>query len=217
MIDKVRDSSIIREHEYKRLSALTLNGKILDVGGSKRSGYHDLIQGVHEYVVINIDAVCEPDVFVDIEKSFPFEAESFDSAICLNVLEHIFNFENVIKETVRTLRTGGTFVLAVPMLHHIHGSPDDYFRYTESALRRLVAKYGCEVVEIHTLGGGFFSLGYQSVGRELPTRFLRFCFKRLASFLDESLCRLSKKYRKLTDRLPLGYLVISRKVSLTCK
>jgi len=208
----MKNYSIIRGEEYKNLSRLNLEGKILDVGGSKISGYHELAKGNHEYIVINIDEYCKPDYFVDIEGKFPFEDASFDHAICLNVLEHVFEFENVVSETVRTLRKNGTMVVAVPMLHHIHGSPDDFIRYTESALRRLFKKYDCEVVELQTLGSGFFSLGFQCVGGFFPTDFLRLTLKDIAIFLDTRLSKLSKKYKTLTDRLPLGYFVVAKKL-----
>jgi SAM-dependent methyltransferase len=209
----MKNYSILREQEYKHLRTRTLNGNILDVGGSKRSGYHELIQGDHEFVTINIDETCEPDFFVNIEGKFPFEDDSFDHAICLNVLEHVFEFENVISETVRTVKKGGVLVIAVPMLHHIHASPDDYFRYTQSALQRMLEKHGCDILETHTLGAGFFSLGFQSLGGALPTNFLRLSIKRLAIFLDENLAKISQKYKKLTDSLPLGYMVIASKIA----
>ncbi len=205
--------SICRDEEYKRVSALTLEGKILDVGGSKKSGYHELIKGAHEFTVINIDETCKPDFFVDIEGKFPFGDSSFDHAVCFNVLEHVYEFENAISETVRTVRPGGIIVIGVPMLYHIHGSPDDFLRYTASALRRLVIKYDCEVVELYTIGSGFFSLGFQCIGGAIPTNFLRMVYKNVSVFLDTKLSRISKKYKKLSDRLPLGYFIIAKKKS----
>lgn len=208
----MKNYSIIRGEEYRRLAMVTLTGKVLDVGGSKRSGYHELIKGENSFTVINIDKDCEPDFFVDVEKEFPFENDSFDGAVCLNVLEHVFEFENVVSETVRCLKRDALYVIAVPMLHHIHGSPDDYLRYTESALRRVLTKYGCDVQEVHALGSGFFSLGFQSIGGALPTDFLRLSLKKTAVFLDSKLSSISSKYKKLADRLPLGYFVIARKI-----
>jgi SAM-dependent methyltransferase len=149
---------------------------------------------------------------VDVEKRFPFEDGSFDGAVCLNVLEHVFEFENVVSETVRCLKRGSAYVIAVPMLHHIHGSPDDYLRYTESALRRVLTKHDCDVDVVYTLGSGFFSLGFQSVGGAFPTDFIRMSLKRIAVFLDTRLSKMSSKYKKLADRLPLGYFVVAHKL-----
>jgi SAM-dependent methyltransferase len=200
--------SIIRLAEYDHLSKLKLEGTILDVGGSKKSGYHELIKGNHNFTVINIDETCDPDLFVDIEKVFPFEDNSYDHAICLNVLEHVFEFENAFKEQVRCVKSGGKIVLAVPFMHYIHGSPDDYLRYTASAYRRLAVKYNVEIEDIYPLGEGLFSLVFQLVGGTLPTNFLRQALRKLSVFLDRSLNKVSKKYRKLASRIPLGYFVV---------
>jgi len=44
----------------------------------------------------------------------PFADASFDSVICSEVLEHIFDHRGVIKELERVLRPGGTLIVSVP-------------------------------------------------------------------------------------------------------
>lgn len=207
----MKSYSIIRGEEYKKLQDITLNGRILDVGGSKRSGYRELIKGDHTFYGINIDTECEPDLFVDIEKTFPLESNTFDHSVCLNVLEHIFEINTAFGEQVRCVKSGGTLVFATPFMHHVHGSPDDYLRYTESAYRRLAAKFDCTIVSISPLGFGFFSLGYQCIGGALPTAIVRDFFRVIAVSLDKGLNRISNKYRTLTSRIPLGYFVVMTK------
>ncbi len=207
----MKTTSILRDCEYTEISKVHLNGKILDVGGSKKSGYHELVKGEHTFHVINLDPTCEPDTFVDIEKTFPFEDGKFDGAICLNVLEHIFEVQNAFAETVRTVKSGGTMVFATPFMHHVHGSPDDYGRYTESHYRKMAAKYNCEIVSITPLGKGFFSLGYQCVGGSLPTNMLRQAAKQIALALDSFGNKISKRYQILSQRIPLGYFVVMKK------
>jgi SAM-dependent methyltransferase len=183
-------------------------GKILDVGGSKKSGYHELLQGAPHFHVINLDPTCEPDTFVDIEKTYPFKDDEFDGAVCLNVLEHIFEFQNAFSEQVRCVKRGGKMIFATPFMHHIHGSPDDYIRYTESSYRRLADKYDCTIESITPLGYGFFSLGYQCVGGVVPTTFIKNILRVIAVSLDTFFNRISKRYQKLTSRIPLGYFVV---------
>lgn len=62
--------SIIRDLEYKKISDLELFGKILDLGGSKKSGYHNLIKGNHEITTVNINTDYGCDLVFDIEKNF---------------------------------------------------------------------------------------------------------------------------------------------------
>ncbi len=207
----MKSYSIIRGEEYKKLSQLELDGNILDVGGSKHSKYHQLIKGKNKFTVINLDKNCEPDFFVNIEKKFPFKDGQFDHAICLNVLEHVYEFEHVISEQLRCIKPNGSIVIATPFMYHIHGSPDDYMRYTASAYRRVAEKLNCTISRIDPIGYGFFSLGSQCTGEALPTNILRTVVRSTAIFLDKSLNKISKKYRKLTNRIPLGYFVVLQK------
>ncbi len=200
--------SIIREAEYNQISKLTLNGNILDIGGGANSDYHKLIKGTHNFFVVNLDPNSKPDLFHDIETPFPLPDEQFDHVVCLNVLEHIFEINLVFSEQVRCVKVGGTLVFATPFMHHVHGSPDDFLRYTESAYRRLAKKNNCEIISISPIGEGFFSLGYQSIYGALPFDILRKVFKNLAVSLDALGNQISKKYRVLTSRLPLGYFVV---------
>jgi SAM-dependent methyltransferase len=199
--------SIIRGHEYALLSKLTLDGNILDIGGSKKSGYQELIMGQHTFTTVNIDESYECDLVFDIQNKFPLENNSFDAAISTNVLEHIFDFHNVFSETYRILKPGGLFVNTTPFMHHVHGSPDDYFRYTKSAISSLAQKYDFEVREIQPLGYGLFSLLWQSVGGWVPTSTLRQLGKKISITLDKLLLHF-KKYQELRDRIPLGYYFV---------
>jgi SAM-dependent methyltransferase len=207
----MKSSSILRDLEHEQLSQLSLRGTVLDIGGSRKSRYQELIKGEPVFYVINIDDGAEPDELVDVEKEFPFTDNQFDHAICMNVIEHVFEFENVFKETMRSIKPGGCAVFAVPFMHHIHASPDDYLRYTESAYRRLAQKHGCNVEKIEGLGYGFFSLGYQCIGSSIPTNIGRTMTKRLSVSIDKILNRLSARYRKLTSCIPLGYFVVFMK------
>jgi len=207
----VKSASIIREREYEILSSLSLEGTVLDVGGSKKSGYHELIKGNHTYHVINLDPLCEPDTFVDIETPFPFSDESFNHSICLNVLEHVFEFEHVFREQVRCVKKGGTMIFATPMVYHIHGSPDDYMRYTASSYERLAKKYDCTIVSLEPIGYGLFSLLFQTLEASTPRGFIRESLKKLAIATDKLLVRFFKKYATLKDRIPLGYFVLLKR------
>lgn len=203
--------SIIRGLEYENLQKINLEGKVLDVGGSKKSGYHELIGGSATFDVVNLDQSCEPDYVFDIEKPFPISDQSYDHAVCLNVLEHVYEFENTFSEQVRCIKPGGMIVIATPFMHHIHASPDDYMRYTQSSFERMAKKYNCEIVQLTPLGFGLFSLIFQSVGGSLPTKVLQATVKSLFVSLDKFGNKISKRYRRLTSRIPLGYFVVMKK------
>jgi SAM-dependent methyltransferase len=203
--------TILRELEYKRIATLSLEGKILDLGGSTKSGYQELMRGEHQFVTVNLDAGYGCDLVFDIEQRFPLEDGSFDHVICLNVLEHVYEFENVVRESYRVLKMGGSMVLITPFMFPVHGSPQDYLRYTREALKRLLSKTQFYPEEISVLGHQVFSLLFQLLGGSLkPTGFRAFA-KTCAVNLDRFLASRSKKYLSLRDRIPLGFFTIARK------
>jgi len=66
----------------------------------------------------------------------------FDVILCLNVLEHVFEFNKAIINIHKALKRGGMLVLFVPVFYPLHDEPHDYWRFTEHALRRLLKMYG---------------------------------------------------------------------------
>lgn len=91
----------------------------------------------------------------------PFAAESFDAALCMEVLEHVPEPAQVLAEIGRVLKPGGKLYFSVPMLWHQHQKPHDYFRYTSFGLRYLLERAGFEVLELRPMGGYFWSLSLQ--------------------------------------------------------
>jgi len=203
--------SIIRESEYNMLAKSYIKGRVLDIGGSQKSGYYELLKDVEKIVTVNIDSEYGCDLIFDIQEPFPLPSDSFDHVICLNVLEHIYKFDNVVSESFRVLNGGGSFIIAVPFMFQIHGSPDDYFRYTKSCLIRLLEEKGFSGIDVQELGAGLFSLIFQTIGGKIPTMFLKRFIKKLCVLVDVSLSRFSANYRSFILKIPLGYFVIAKK------
>jgi SAM-dependent methyltransferase len=65
-----------------------------------------------------------------------FEDE-FDVVLCLNVLEHVYDFQTAISRIHAALKPGGQVAIAVPVFYPYHDEPNDYWRFTEHALRRM--------------------------------------------------------------------------------
>jgi SAM-dependent methyltransferase len=209
--------SLLRTLEYKELSTLeNIDGRILDLGGDKRSGYHELIKGNHKIEVVNLNNDCGVDLKFDIEKKFPIESEVYDAIVCMNVLEHIFNYQNVLDEGARVLKKGGKFVGVVPFLFNIHGSPDDYFRYTRSALEKMFQKAGFHDIEIRELGGGLFSILFQlKFGLFRPDfvkKIAMWWYTMLDTILIGKILNVVRPSNHLSSKsLPLGYFFTAKK------
>ncbi len=203
--------SIIRNQQYEELKKVSLSGTVLDIGGSRKSGYQELVGGEHTWTVANYgDMHPGEDLNFNAEEKFPLEDKSYDNVVTMNVIEHIFDTHNLFAEVARVIKPGGLFVSSVPYMHHIHGSPDDYVRYTESAYRKFAERYGFEIVEIKILGYGLFSLMYQNVGGWFYFSFLKLIMKNICILFDKVL-QAVPQYKKLSANIPLGYFWTMRK------
>ena len=220
MPNSMKTYSILRTKEDQRIAGLEFHGRVLDLGGHKSSSYFSLIRSEHPVEVANFDAISPiavhkslagADHVFDFEKPFPLQDESFDSVLCLNVLEHIFNYQNVLHETYRILKKNGSFYITVPFFFNIHGSPDDYFRYTKSSLLRLLYEAGFSEVKVEELGDGPCSAIFQTFGGSIPTMTLKMFFKSTAMCIDRFFSHLSNRYSLIRNRVPLGYFVSAKK------
>ncbi len=139
-----------------------LRGRMIDIGcGTKPyaellAPYIDEHFGVdHEdslHDISKVDAVGTAD-------ALPAEDESFDSAICTAVLEHVEEPEKAIGECHRVLKPGGTAIYSVPFIWHLHEEPRDFYRFSKYGLNYLFEKVGFEVLEIRPLSGFWVTFG----------------------------------------------------------
>jgi len=201
--------SLLRREEYKALSAMSINGKILDVGGSTKSGYHDLIQGSHEIVTANIDERYGADLIFDAEQEWPVESESYDAVLFVNVLEHLYNYRIAVEEARRVVKQGGEVITVVPFLFNVHGSPGDHFRYTKSTLVRLFGEAGFSRVTVTELGTGAFSVMYHLMLGFIPWSWLGRLLMPVFVGMDGLVASIKPNSSMSAEHMPLGYLVVA--------
>ncbi len=126
-----------------------VQGRTLDIGCGRKP-YRDLFRS-SEYVGLEIDtpenrARKNADCYYD-GTVFPFPNGSFDSIVCSEVLEHVFEPAVFLAEMCRILRDGGLVLLTVPFVWDEHEQPADYARYSSFGLRHLLEKHGFVLLE----------------------------------------------------------------------
>jgi SAM-dependent methyltransferase len=208
--------SLLRLEEHRALRRLSLDGDIIDIGGTKGEEYLACIEGAHTVTTLNIDPAAKPDIVHDLEKPIPCADASYDHALLINVAEHIYNARQLFAESVRIVKPGGSVVVVVPFLFPLHPSPGDYWRFTKETLFRELTVAGCSDVVVAPLGTGVFSTRYVFLDRLLPypLRFIAFFSLRYVAYaLDMFFVALARALHKKYDPADyaLGYIATARK------
>ena len=141
-----------------------MQGKVLDFGCGKKP-YQSLFINAREYIGVDYEGEGhshkneQVDVFYD-GKTIPFENNTFDSIFCSEVLEHIFNPDEILSELSRVVKCGGKLLLTCPFVWGEHEIPVDYARYTQFALKHLLQNHSFKIV-LFEKAGDFKSTLYQ--------------------------------------------------------
>lgn len=108
-----------------------------------------------------------------------FENNQFDTVLCTQVLEHVFEHDRMMKEAFRVLKPGGHIILTVPFAWELHEEPYDFFRYTKHALKELFEQTGFKIDYIKPNGGKWAAI-YQ-----LRTNMMYLSFRRRKTFWNK--------------------------------
>ena len=160
-----------------------------------------------------VDVVC-------LATDLKFENDSFDSILCTQVLEHVYDHHTMMKEVFRVLKPGGHIMLTVPFVWELHEEPHDFFRFTPHALSALFNEAGLIIDYIKPNGGKWAAI-YQLRNNMLYHSFstrktffnkikkIFFMELRFTQLRNHFAIWLDKKYR--SEILTLNYIIVAHK------
>jgi len=124
----------------KWLQTAEIKGNVLDIGGySKPRGYKILDYKGGDYVY-------------DLNKEIPYlkdELPKFDTILCLEVMEYIFNPIQALTNINHLLNKDGILYISFHSLFPHHDPENiDYLRYTKRGVEKLLIETGFEILEI---------------------------------------------------------------------
>ncbi|MFM6933966.1 MAG: class I SAM-dependent methyltransferase [Flavobacteriales bacterium] len=207
-------------NHYQQHALTHFKGKLLDLGCGFVPFYSFYKDQISELTCADWGNSMHQNSFLDVQcdlnEKLPFENDSFDSILLSDVLEHIRKPEELLKEIQRILTNDGVLIMNVPYFYCLHEEPYDYFRYTEFALKSMVADAGLNTKVFHQVGGSMeimtdlFAKNIRSIplignmgaviSQKVTWQLLKIPFIR-------------KINKKTSVKFPLGYFLVAQKKS----
>ncbi|MGB7338019.1 MAG: methyltransferase domain-containing protein, partial [Phototrophicaceae bacterium] len=143
----------VDEFFLRAVKSINADQPILDLGGHK----------LNKRGVFNIDDYNLPVYYANLtaDKGADFLSDaahiavadnSFGTVICAELLEHVPQPIDVLRDVHRVLQPNGKLLITVPFLYQIHADPYDFGRYTDYYWRNNLQQLGFKDIQIEKQG-----------------------------------------------------------------
>jgi len=140
-----RGTPIDRYYQKQFLQAVgdKITGNVLEIGGvAKDREFYELdVSKITSYHCMNIAPGAGVDFVGDAHDPEVVEADSVDTILIFNVLEHCYDPGQVISNIHQWLKPGGWCLALVPTAQRLHDRPADYWRLLPDGLSYLFRSY----------------------------------------------------------------------------
>ena len=177
--------------------------KIVEFGGTKDVNYKEFSKS-SEYIITNIEG--EVDQIEDL-RNLSFKSNSVDAAICVSVLQHVFEIDEALNEIIRVLKPGGECLITNGFLFPVC-MEYDFYRFTPKFWEKRLENENVDF-DIKLIGNKYASISnllMRPYGKYFGFRVL------LNKILSTPFTFLYKIIFKNEDNSPLGVAVIIKKL-----
>ena len=112
-----------------------------------------------------------PDTLYYDGRGWPVENGSVDFILCTEALEHVYDTRRFLAEARRCLVPSGRVLFTVPFAARWHYIPFDYWRFTPSALKRILTEAGFHSVAVYARGNEITVACYKVMALMVPLLF----------------------------------------------
>ena len=181
-------------HNYF-LKDLEIYGKVIDIGSGNHSSYLSFIKQkkTEIYYADKFHVKQKNFIKIDLEKDIEIKSQTFDTVLLFNVLEHVNNYKNLLREMERILKKEGKLEIFVPFMHRYHEDPDDHFRPTHTYLTKMLKDNNFEV-STNVIGVGPFTVISEILLKYFRFKILKFPILTIFLILDKITKIFSKDY-----------------------
>lgn len=158
MLDKVyslKGEDSIHRKELNRWLKSKLEGKdlgnVLDIGTGGKPLKDRFNLQYSKYTSTDVHKFSGVDVVCSVyELTKKFREEEFNTVFLVEVLEHLMEPVNALKEIAKVMKPLGELYITVPMFYCIHGGArgDDYLRFTKYWFHNVFPLNGLHLVEL---------------------------------------------------------------------
>jgi 2-polyprenyl-3-methyl-5-hydroxy-6-metoxy-1,4-benzoquinol methylase len=159
-----------------------------------------------------VDTIC-------LAKELPYQNEAFDTVFSTQVLEHVFEQQQMINEAARILKQNGCLILSVPFTWELHEEPYDFFRITKYGLKEMFEKSGFQIEYIKANGGKWAALFQMMINtvystfkyKTVKAKFLKIIFLelKLTWLINQFAIWVDKRH--FDEGWTLNYIVVAKK------
>jgi len=189
------------------------SGKLLDAGCGQVP-YYELLHpkvSVHYCVDRSEDAYARSllDEVVDLNKSVLLMEKDFDTILLTDVIAHIQQPWQLVKDLAQHLVPGGHLFITTPFVYWQSEFPHEYYHPSGSALQKMCADAGLEILVLEPYGGRADVL-LDTLNKGMISPFFNRCFRVLASVVKKT-SWYKKTNEKTRYSYPIGYTLVARK------
>ena len=204
----------ITAHYYDKYIPKYAHGVLADLGCGNAPMYMFYKKYVERVICADWERSLHKNKFIDIKcdlsQKLPLENKSVDTIILSDVLEHVYNPDNLFCEMYRILKKGGVVLLNTPFAYLEHEIPFDFNRFTYFYYKEKAIEYGFSALLIEKVGGEKEVLA-DMIGKYMNRRFI---YKKihLAKYINIlAYKRWKKERKKCGSDISLGYFAVLKK------